>query len=94
MKPPLTATAAKALRSPGKYLDQRDRRAQGGGSGDQAMTQVDMDEANRRLAGILAADVVGYSAMVGTDEPATLARVRTLRPCMVVGCSRPLAMAS
>ena len=33
----------------------------------------------RRLAGILAADVVGYSAMVGTDEPATLARVRTLR---------------
>ena len=83
MKPPLTATAAKALPSPGKYLDQRDRRAQGGGSGDQAMTQVDMDEANRRLAGILAADVVGYSAMVGTDEPATLARVRTLRADVV-----------
>jgi predicted ATPase/class 3 adenylate cyclase len=38
-----------------------------------------MSEANRRLAGILAADVVGYSAMVGTDEPATLARVRSLR---------------
>src|SRR3954468_3928432 len=38
-----------------------------------------MDNANRRLAGILAADVVGYSAMVGKDEPATLARVRTLR---------------
>jgi adenylate cyclase len=38
-----------------------------------------VDDANRRLAGILAADVVGYSAMVGTDEPATLARVRTLR---------------
>lgn len=38
-----------------------------------------MDDTNRRLAGILAADVVGYSAMVGTDEPATLARVRTLR---------------
>jgi adenylate cyclase len=37
-----------------------------------------MDDANRRLAGILAADVVGYSAMVGTDEPATLARVRSL----------------
>ena len=43
------------------------------------MTQADIGEANRRLAGILAADVVGYSAMVGTDEPATLARVRTLR---------------
>jgi adenylate cyclase len=38
-----------------------------------------MSESNRRLAGILAADVVGYSAMVGTDEPATLARMRTLR---------------
>src|SRR5215472_10649799 len=38
-----------------------------------------MSESNRRLAGILAADVVGYSAMVGKHEPATLARVRTLR---------------
>ena len=33
----------------------------------------------RRLAAILAADVVGYSAMVGADEPGTLARVRALR---------------
>ena len=31
------------------------------------------------LAGILAADVVGYSAMIAADEPATLARVRALR---------------
>jgi adenylate cyclase len=38
-----------------------------------------MDDANRRLAGILVADVVGYSAMVGKDEPGTLARVRMLR---------------
>src|SRR5215471_3286644 len=42
-------------------------------------SDVGMDDVNRRLAGILAADVVGYSAMVGKDEPATLARVRTLR---------------
>src|SRR5215469_2731371 len=42
-----------------------------------------MSEANRRLAGILAADVVGYSAMVGIDEPGTLARVRTLRTDLV-----------
>src|SRR6516162_9891155 len=42
-----------------------------------------MDDANRCLAGILAADVVGYSAMVGTDEPATLARVRTLRTDLI-----------
>ena len=38
-----------------------------------------MSEEKRRLAGILAVDVVGYSAMVGADEPGTLARVRTLR---------------
>jgi adenylate cyclase len=38
-----------------------------------------MDEFHRRLAGILAADVVGYSAMIGKDEAATLARVRSLR---------------
>src|SRR5215471_19171198 len=42
-------------------------------------SDVGMDDVNRRLAGILAADVVGYSAMVGKDEPATLARVRKLR---------------
>jgi adenylate cyclase len=33
----------------------------------------------RRLAAILATDVVGYSAMVGADESGTLARVRALR---------------
>jgi class 3 adenylate cyclase len=42
-----------------------------------------MDDANRRLAGILAADVVGYSAMIGTDEPGTLARVRALRTDLI-----------
>ena len=29
-----------------------------------------MGEVKRRLAGIVAADVVGYSAMIGADEPA------------------------
>jgi adenylate cyclase len=38
-----------------------------------------MSGGKRRLAGILAADVVGYSAMIAADEPATLACVRTLR---------------
>jgi adenylate cyclase len=38
-----------------------------------------MDEFNRRLAGILAADVVGYSAKMGADDAKPLARVRTLR---------------
>ena len=34
---------------------------------------------NRRLAAILAADVVGYSKMMGEDESGTLSRVRSLR---------------
>ena len=42
-----------------------------------------MGEADRRLAGIMAADVVGYSAMVASDEPTWLARVRTLRTDMI-----------
>ncbi len=42
-----------------------------------------MGEVTRRLAGILAADVVGYSAMIGADEPGTLARVRALRADVV-----------
>ena len=33
----------------------------------------------RRLAAILAVDVVGYSRMVGEDEAGTLARLKTLR---------------
>jgi TolB-like protein/Flp pilus assembly protein TadD len=38
-----------------------------------------MSGGKRRLAGILAADVVGYSAMIAADEPVSLARVRALR---------------
>lgn len=33
----------------------------------------------RRLAAILAADVVGYSRLVGADEEATVSRLRTVR---------------
>ncbi len=33
----------------------------------------------RRLAAILAADVVGYSRLMETDEAGTLSRLRTLR---------------
>jgi hypothetical protein len=33
----------------------------------------------RRLAAILAADVVGYSRLIGADEAGTLARLRALR---------------
>ena len=37
-----------------------------------------MSEA-RKLAAILAADVVGYSRLAGSDEDRTLARLRALR---------------
>src|ERR1700746_1030130 len=33
----------------------------------------------RRLAAILAADVAGYSRLIGADEEGTLGRLRTLR---------------
>jgi adenylate cyclase len=33
----------------------------------------------RRLAAIVAADVVGYSRLIGADETGTLARLATLR---------------
>src|SRR5438477_12779279 len=33
----------------------------------------------RRLAAILAADVVGYSRLIGADEPGTLQRLRAIR---------------
>ena len=40
------------------------------------MTETSVE---RRLAAILAADVVGYSKMMGEDEIGTLAAVRRLR---------------
>ncbi len=38
---------------------------------------------NRKLAAILAADVVGYSRLAGADEELTLARLRTLRSDLI-----------
>ena len=35
--------------------------------------------ATRRLAAILAADVAGYSRLIGTDEQGTLGRLRAIR---------------
>src|SRR5512135_1646328 len=37
------------------------------------------DRVERRLAAILAADVAGYSRLMGQDEAGTLARLRTHR---------------
>ncbi|MGY4232948.1 adenylate cyclase [Bradyrhizobium sp. USDA 4449] len=41
------------------------------------------DRTERRLAAILAADVVGYSRLMGMDEEGTLARLKTLRRDLV-----------
>jgi len=37
------------------------------------------DRAERRLAAILAADIAGYSRLIGADEEGTLDRIRSLR---------------
>src|SRR3954464_5961214 len=37
----------------------------------------------RRLAAVLAADVAGYSRLMGADEEGTLARLKTLRKTLV-----------
>ena len=39
--------------------------------------------ATRKLAAILAADVVGYSRLAGADEDRTLARLRALRSDLI-----------
>src|SRR5438552_17921244 len=43
---------------------------------------VTMNE-SRKLAAILAADVVGYSRLAGADEDRTLARLRALRSDLI-----------
>ena len=36
--------------------------------------------ATRRLAAILAADIAGYSRLIGSNEPGTLGRLRAILP--------------
>jgi adenylate cyclase len=40
---------------------------------------ADMDRVERRLAAILAADIAGYSRLMGQDEAGTLSRLKALR---------------
>jgi adenylate cyclase len=40
----------------------------------------------RRLAAILAADVAGYSRLIGADEQGTLDRLRTIRNELIDPC--------
>src|ERR1700678_1118847 len=41
------------------------------------------ERAERRLAAVLAADVAGYSRLMGRDEERTLAQLKTLRKTLV-----------
>ena len=43
------------------------------------MTNPEDQKAQRRLAAILAADVVGFSTLMSHDEEGTLARIKSLR---------------
>ena len=42
-----------------------------------------IERPNRRLTTILAADAVGYSRLVGTDEEGTLERLRAIRKDLI-----------
>jgi adenylate cyclase len=44
---------------------------------------VNAEPGSRRLAAILAADVVGYSRLIGADEPGTLAKLAALRSTVI-----------
>ena len=37
---------------------------------------MEQEQVNRRMAAVLAADVAGYSRLMGADEDGTLARLR------------------
>lgn len=41
------------------------------------------EQVERRLAAVLAADVAGYSRLMGTDEEGTLARLKTVRKALI-----------
>lgn len=47
------------------------------------MEQIGQDRVERRLAAILAADVAGYSRLMGNDEEGTLARLKAHRRALV-----------
>ncbi len=42
-----------------------------------------MERVERRLAAVLAADVAGYSRLMGVDEEGTLARLKAVRKALV-----------
>src|SRR5205823_1422532 len=62
-----------SLRGPGPNRPERQSRS--------AVSALDLRDmpATRRLAAILAADIAGYSRLMGADEEATLARLKALR---------------
>ncbi len=49
------------------------------------------ERVQRRLAGILAADVVGYSRLMGVDEAGTLAALKAHRKELIEPKAAPLS---
>jgi class 3 adenylate cyclase len=47
------------------------------------MAQIEIDRVERRLSAILAADVVGYSRLMGADEEGTLNRLKETRRTLI-----------
>ena len=52
------------------------------------------DRVERRLAAVLAADVAGYSRLMGGDEEGTLARLKAVRKLLLTPPSLPIAAVS
>jgi adenylate cyclase len=44
---------------------------------------VTAESVDRRLAAVLAADVAGYSRLMGLDEEGTLARLKAVRKALI-----------
>ena len=53
-----------------------------------------VEQVERRLAAVLAADVAGYSRLMGADEEGTLARLKAIRKTLVDPASPRIAAAS
>ena len=51
------------------------------------------ERVNRKLAAVLAADVVGYSRMMGADEAGTLAALKRHRETVLTQPSPPITAA-
>jgi class 3 adenylate cyclase len=57
-------------------------------------TRMASDQVKRKLAAILAADIAGYSRLMGADEAGTLVRLKEYRRELIDPRTRNIAVAS